>query len=391
MMTQKDGKLDTLTTKFGELFHSQPTLYHAPGRINLIGEHTDYNDGFVLPAAIDKAIYFAIGKNDKKKLRLYSIDYSESFEIALDDLHKSDTHWANYLIGVTAQFQKRGLQPRGIDCVFGGDIPLGAGLSSSAALECGFAICLNDQNNFRIDRSELILMAQKAEHEFAGVMCGIMDQFASTFGKDGHVMKLDCRSLDYEYYPLTNDEVDIILCDTKVKHTLASSEYNIRRGECEAGVKILQQKYPQVKALRDATPEMLEEVSDQMEDTIYQRCHYVIHEVVRVENACQALLQNDFVTFGKLMYATHNGLSREYRVSCEELDFLVDIARKDPNVLGARMMGGGFGGCTINLIKKGGAEKFIETVLKEYPKQTNHETEIYRVKISDGAGQINLR
>lgn len=381
--------LNSLSEKFINQFNSQPVFYHAPGRINLIGEHTDYNDGFVLPAAIDKAIYFAVGKNNLNLLRLYSIDYNESFEIALSDLHKSDTHWANYLIGVTVQFQRRGLQPGGIDCVFGGDIPLGAGLSSSAALECGFAICLNDQFDYKIDPSELILMAQKAEHEFAGVMCGIMDQFASTFGQDGHVIKLDCRSLDYEYFPLTNEKVDVILCDTKVKHTLASSEYNIRRQECEKGVEILKRKYPQITALRDATPEMLEEVKSDMEDNVYQRSHYVIHEVVRVENACQALLKNDFETFGKLMYETHEGLSKEYLVSCKELDVLVDVARNDPNVLGARMMGGGFGGCTINLIRKGGADKFIDTVLKEYPALTNNETEIYRVKISDGAGRIN--
>lgn len=389
-MTKNRAILQSLSEKFNELFKSQSTFYHAPGRINLIGEHTDYNDGFVLPAAIDKAIYFAVRKNDKNSLRLFSIDYHESFEIDLNDLHKSETHWANYLIGVTVQFQKRGLKPGGIDCVFGGDIPLGAGLSSSAALECGFAICLNEQFNFGIDPSELILMAQKAEHEYAGVMCGIMDQFASTFGKDGHVMKLDCRSLDYEYYPLTNDKVDIILCDTKVKHTLASSEYNIRRGECEKGVKILKQKYPQIKALRDASPDMLESVKSEMEDHVYQRCHYVIHEVVRVENACQALLKDDFETFGRLMYETHNGLSKEYLVSCKELNVLVDIAREDANVLGARMMGGGFGGCTINLIKKGGSEKFIDTVIAEYPKRTGIETEIYRVEISSGAGQINL-
>lgn len=387
-MPKNNAFLYSLSEKFREKFNAQPVLYQAPGRINLIGEHTDYNDGFVLPAAIDKAIYFAVGKNEKNTLRLYSIDYDESFEIALNNLHKSDKHWANYLIGVAVQFQKRGLQPGGIDCVFGGDIPSGAGLSSSAALECGFALCLNDQFSFGIDRSELILMAQKAEHEFAGVMCGIMDQFASTFGQDGHVMKLDCRSLDYEYYPLTNEMVDIILCDTKVKHTLASSEYNIRRSECEKGVEILKEKYPQVKALRDATPDMLETVKAEMEDNVYQRCHYVIHELVRVENACQALLKNDFNTFGRLMYETHEGLSKEYLVSCKELDILVDMARKDNKVLGARMMGGGFGGCTINLIEKGGAGKFIDTVIEEYPKLTGIDPEIYRVQISNGANRI---
>ncbi|MBA7686015.1 Galactokinase [subsurface metagenome] len=281
------------------------------------------------------------------------------------------------------------MKPGGVDCVFGGDIPLGAGLSSSAALECGFAYCLNDQFNYGIDKSELIFMAQKAEHEYAGVMCGIMDQFASTYGKEGHVMKLDCRSLDHEYYPLTNDQADIILCDTKVQHSLASSEYNIRRNECEKGVAIVKEKYPQINSLRDASPEMLDVVKNKMEENVYQRCHYVIHEIIRVEKACQSLLKNDFITFGKLMYETHNGLSKEYLVSCHELDVLVDIARENSDVLGARMMGGGFGGCTINMIRKGGAEKFISTIEKEYSKRTGNMTEIYRVIIADGARKLN--
>lgn len=387
-MSKNQAIINAITKTFSEKFDGSPSLYFAPGRINLIGEHTDYNDGFVLPAAIDKAIYFAVAKNQKSRLRLFSADYNESFEIGVDELKKSGTQWANYLIGVMAQFQKRGLKPGGIDCVFGGDIPLGAGLSSSAALECGFAICLNEEFGFGIDRSELILMAQKAEHEFAGVNCGIMDQFASTFGRDGNVVRLDCRSLNYKYFPLTNDDVEIILCDTKVKHTLASSEYNIRRQECEDGVAILQRKFPEVKSLRDVTPEMLDTVKSEMTDNIYKRCHYVVGEKIRVEEACEALENGDFITFGERMYATHEGLSKEYNVSCKELDALVDIAREDSNVLGSRMMGGGFGGCTINLIKKGHAEKFVKKVKAEYPKKTGLETEIYRVKISDGANKV---
>ncbi|MBN1952941.1 MAG: galactokinase [Bacteroidales bacterium] len=387
-MTEKSKIISEIESKFIELFHHEPELYQAPGRINLIGEHTDYNDGFVLPAAIDKAIYFGVKKNKVNKLRLFSIDYKESFEISMDELEKTQVHWANYLIGVAVQFNKRGLKPEGIDCVFGGNIPLGAGLSSSAALECGFAVCLNDQFSYKIPNSELILMAQKAEHEFAGVMCGIMDQFASIFGKEGHVMKLDCRSLDYEYFPLTNNEVDVILCDTRVSHSLASSEYNVRRKECEEGVAILKKQYPEVNALRDASPEMLESVRSGMSENVYLRSHYVVHEVVRVNEACEALLKNDFVTFGQRMYATHDGLSKEYLVSCKELDILVEIARKNPDVLGARMMGGGFGGCTINLIRKGCTEPFIQEVLKEYPAQTGINPIIYRVKISDGAGRL---
>lgn len=374
--------------KFQEVFNQTPRLYFAPGRINLIGEHTDYNDGYVLPAAIDKAIYFAVAKNNTDKIRLYSIDYDEHFETDISHLNKSGTHWANYIIGVAAQFKRKGMDIQGLDCVFGGDIPLGAGLSSSAALECGFAVCLNEEFGLGVDRKELILMAQKAEHEFAGVHCGIMDQFASTFGRDGHVVRLDCRSLDFEYYPLTNDKVDLILCDTHVSHSLAYSEYNIRRQECEEGVDHLQSVFPEVKSLRDANPEMLEQVRNRMKDNVYRRCHYVIHEVIRVEKACQALVNEDFKTFGKLMYATHDGLSREYEVSCSELDILVDIARADPQVLGARMMGGGFGGCTINMIQNGGSGTFIRNVKSAYRDKTGRETTIYQVAISGGAGKI---
>lgn len=387
-MSHNDKLLQTINEKFRVLFKSQPIFYQAPGRINLIGEHTDYNDGFVLPAAIDKAIYFAAGKNALNQLRLFSIDYNETYAIQLNALKKTNVHWANYLIGVAAQFEKSKLKFGGIDCVFGGDIPLGAGLSSSAALECGFAVCLNDQYGLGIQDSDLILLAQKAEHEYAGVMCGIMDQFASIFGKDHHVMKLDCRTLDYEYYPFINGSIDIILCDTKVKHSLASSEYNIRRNECEIGVEVIRRKYPNVKSLRDAELIMLDDIKNQLDSTVYLRCDYVIRENIRVEKACEALLRNDLITFGKLMYETHEGLSKEYQVSCKELDILVDIVRNDSDVLGSRMMGGGFGGCTINLVKKEDTDKFIQTVTKEYKSKTGIETEIYRVKIAKGASKL---
>jgi len=379
-----------LKEKFKELFQSEPDFYKAPGRINLIGEHTDYNDGFVLPAAIDKSVCFAVAKNKVNKLRLFAYDFSQFFELGMDELKITNVQWANYLVGVVAQFQKKGLKPEGLDCVFGGDIPHGAGLSSSAALECGFAIALNDQFGFEMAKSELVLMAQKAEHEFAGVLCGIMDQFVSVFGKEGQVIKLDCRSLDYEYYPLTNKEVDIVLCDTKVNHSLASSEYNIRRSECEQGVKIIQSKFPEVKALRDASPGMLEEVKNKMGNEVYRRCHYVVHENERVGKACEALFKNDFSTFGKLMFNTHDGLSKDYKVSCTELDVLVDIAKKIPGTLGARMMGGGFGGCTVNLIKKGKARNFISRIEEDYTKRTGAKIQTYQVKISEGAGKIKL-
>ena len=387
-MSKNTELLNALKERYLTTFKSNPIYYRAPGRINLIGEHTDYNDGFVLPAAINKAIYFAANKNTFNKLRLFSVDYDEYFEIDTDNLKKTETHWANYLIGVMVQFQKKGLNPGGIDCVFGGDIPLGAGLSSSAALECGFAFCINDQYNYGIPESELILIAQKAEHEFAGVMCGIMDQFASVFGKKDHVIKLDCRDLSYELYAFTENNTDIILFDTKVKHSLASSEYNIRREECEKGISIIQKKYSRVKSLRDVLPEQLEEAKSLMDLKVYLRCHFVINEIRRVEDACKALVKNDFTTFGKLMFETHDGLSKEYEVSCRELDILVNIARNEPGVLGSRMMGGGFGGCTINLVKKENTRQFIDKVIQEYTKQTGIKAGIYQVNISDGAGKI---
>ena len=380
--------INKIETKFKEQFNTQPSIYCAPGRINLIGEHTDYNDGYVLPAAIDKAIYFAAAKNDLNKLRFFSVDFNESFEIEVDSLEKTEKQWANYLIGTAYQFQTKGKNFKGIDCVFGGDIPLGAGLSSSAALECGFAFTVNDLYSLGVERDELIFIAQKAEHDFAGVKCGIMDQFASTFGKDGHVVRLDCRSMEREYYPLDNQNYDIVLINTNVKHNLASSEYNTRRQECEAGVHAIQAKHPEVKSLRDASPEMLEAVKSEISDKVYDRCHYVILEIIRVENACQDLLKGEFEAFGKLMYETHNGLSKEYEVSCAELDFLVDLAKEDSNVVGSRLMGGGFGGCTINLVKKGAAAGFIQTAEKAFTNEFDKEPSVFEVKISNGVTKL---
>ena len=381
--------VEKIELKFKEYFKTHPTIYSAPGRINLIGEHTDYNDGYVLPAAIDKAIYFAAAKNDVNKLRFYSIDFNESFEIDIDKLEKTDKQWANYLIGTAFQFQTKGKNFKGIDCVFGGDIPLGAGLSSSAALECGFAYTINDLYQLGVERDELIFIAQKAEHDFAGVKCGIMDQFASTFGKDGHVVRLDCRSMQREYYPLDNQNYDIVLINTNVKHNLASSEYNTRRQECESGVEAIQAKHPEVNSLRDATPEMLDAVKSEVSHKVYDRCHYVIHEIIRVENACQDLLKGEFEAFGKLMYETHYGLSKEYEVSCPELDFLVDLAKEDSNVVGSRLMGGGFGGCTINLIKKGAAAGFIQKAEKAFTSEFDKEPSVFEVKISNGVSKLN--
>ena len=378
-----------IKNKFLELFNTEPIIIRSPGRINLIGEHTDYNDGFVFPAAIDKEVHFAIAKNIVDKFRFYAFDLSESFEMNLKDLAISDTAWANYLLGVAAQFQKDGNEiTQGVDCVFGGDIPMGAGLSSSAAIETGFAYALNELFGFEKSKLEMVKMAQKAEHEYATVMCGIMDQFASMHGKKSHAIKLDCRTLDYEYANIDMNDYGIVLCDSNVKHELASSEYNTRRRECETGVQILQKYDADIKALRDVSIEFLEAHKNEFDPVVYKRCAYVVKENKRVEQAFDALHQNDIKQFGTLMYQSHEGLRDEYEVSCAELDVLVSIAKSSPAVIGARMMGGGFGGCTINLVKREEMNSFAEQIKKDYQQTTGKETTVYMVKIAEGTERI---
>lgn len=373
-----------LIKKFHSLYSTSPRIFRAPGRINLIGEHTDYNDGFVLPGAIDKSIDFAMGLNDNMTFRFFSLDYDEFYEteeIAKDENHP---HWVKYLIGVLAQFQKEGISLKGVDCVFGGNIPVGAGLSSSAAIECGFAFGLNALLDVKILKYQLVKMAQKAEHEYAGVMCGIMDQFASMFGKEDHVFRLDCRTHEHEYFPLKMDDHVIALCDTQVKHTLASSAYNQRRTECENGVTVLRKKYPKIKSLRDVCTLMLLNYEEAFDPIVFKRCMYVVRENKRVEEACDALSAGDLEIFGKLMYKSHDGLQYEYEVSCAELDLLVDITREMDDVVGARMMGGGFGGCTINLVKSSGIEYFKKEITSQYQNHFNKEPLIYFVKLTEG-------
>lgn len=376
----------TIKQKFEEIHHKSPEIMvKAPGRINLIGEHLDYNHGYVLPAAIDKAIYFAVSRNQDKVCRFYAYDLSDSLEISLDCLKKSDKGWANYLIGVLSELiNQRFSITTGIDVVFGGDVPLGAGLSSSAAVESGMVFALNQLFDLHLKPFEMALIAQESEHNFAGVNCGIMDMFASIHGKEESVIRLDCRDLTYQYFPFHSTDYQIVLCNTGVKHNLGDSEYNTRRAECEEGVSILQGAYPQIDSLRDATPMMLRSQADKMSDVVYRRCKYVIEEIHRVEVACEALLQDDLITFGQKMYETHDGLQHDYEVSCEELDFLVDICRDDVNVIGSRMMGGGFGGCTINLVKKDYLEQFIKNTEKAYFERFNRKMEHYEVKLTDG-------
>ena len=381
-------KKKNILNKFNELFEGEPLLVRSPGRVNLIGEHTDYNDGFVLPAGIEKEVVFAIRKNNSNVCRVYAADLDESFDFEVNRLEKSDKGWPNYLMGVVQQFQKRGKEIGGIDCVFGGDIPLGAGLSSSAAIECAMAYSLNELFDHGVNKFDLVKIGQRAENEFVGVQCGIMDQFASMFSQANKVIRLDCRTLEYEYFDFQMTDYKIVLCDTQVKHSLASSEYNNRRQECENGVAILKKHYPEVKALRDATLEMINARKAELGEIIYKRSKYVIEENQRVTDACEALQRNDFETFGKKMFLSHKGLSEEYEVSCKELDFLVEKARTDPNVLGARMMGGGFGGCTINLVKKDFVDEFVTKMEKAYKDELGLELKVYVDSISGGTSVV---
>ncbi|MDQ4139562.1 MAG: galactokinase, partial [Bacteroidota bacterium] len=337
---------------------------------------------------INKEIYFAIAPNNTNSFRVYSFDLNEQAEFNLDQVKKTEIGWANYLLGVIAQIQKAGYQLTGFDVVFGGNIPIGAGMSSSAAIECGLGFGLNHIFQLNIEKFDLVKMGQKAEHEFAGVMSGIMDQFANTFGKKNHVVKLDCRSLEYQYYPFDISDYRIVLCDTQVKHSLASSEYNTRRQECEAGVALLQKYYPEVHSLRDATEEMLAAHEQEFDPIIYKRCRYVVQENNRVEAACRDLENNDLTAFGQKMYASHQGLQHDYEVSCPELDFLADLARQDEAVLGARMMGGGFGGCTINLVKLSGLEAFTQKMASAYQQEFNITLKTYVAEIVDGTGLV---
>lgn len=378
-----------ITDKFEALYKTKPVLVRAPGRINLIGEHTDYNHGFVLPAAIDKEMTIAAAPNGTNTVRVYSIDYEDDFEYELTDYKPLANGWPNYIMGVTDQFQKAGHQLKGFDCVFGGDIPIGAGLSSSAALECGIAFAIKEMHQFDIDKLQLVQFAQKAEHTFAGVQCGIMDQFASVMGKQDHAIRLDCRSLSYEYFPIDLGEYQILLLDTQVKHDLASSAYNERKQECETGVNTIQKGYPEIKSLRDVNFEMLIEFKEQLSDKVYQRCLYIIEENNRLLSACAALQKGDIQQLGKMLYGSHQGLSEQYEVSCAELDFLVDFTKDKAYVLGARMMGGGFGGCTINVVEKKHINDFIEAVSEAYNNKYQITLKTYEVAIKDGTGLLS--
>lgn len=381
-MTISDTLISTFKNRFGE----DPLLVRSPGRVNLIGEHTDYNNGFVLPAAIDKNIYMAIQKRTDRSVHVISADLNEEYETGLDSLKPSGKLWPDYMLGVADQLIRKGHALEGFNIVFTGDIPQGAGLSSSAALECATAFGLSEIFGLNLQKTDIALTAQAAENDFVGVRCGIMDQFSSVFGREKKLIKLDCATLSYEYIPFDTDDLKIVLFDSQVKHSLASSAYNERRAQCEKGVALIARHVPGVFSLRDATLAMLDAHVKPVDETVYRRCHYVVSEIQRLQDACDDLTRNDFVQFGKRMFETHEGLSGDYEVSCAELDVLVDLVKNKEAVLGARMMGGGFGGCTINLVKAAEVDKIIGEISTAYRERTGTDTRAFVATIENGTG-----
>jgi len=380
-----DILIQNTTAFFEKSFGSAPQkVVLSPGRINIIGEHIDYNDGYVLPAAIDKIICFAFEKSNSSTSKIIAIDLNEEFEIDLtQEVQLSDVVWTNYIRGVIKQLQDNGFSFEGFNCVFSSNIPVGSGLSSSAALECGMLFGIAALFNLTIKKVDIALMGQKAEH-WVGINCGIMDQFSSVHGLENKVIKLDCNTLEFEYHDANFKDYSLVLFDSNVKHSLFTSEYNTRRLECEEGLSIIKSHFPEVKSFRDCTEEQVLSIRDKMNETVFKRVHFVVKEIGRVTKACEALDNGNIELLGQLLFETHYGLSQEYEVSCEELDMLVDTAKSDENVIGSRVMGGGFGGCTINLIKKGHENEVKNKFANLYLNIFGIELKFYDVKIANG-------
>ncbi|RAR47896.1 galactokinase [Flavobacterium lacus] len=387
-------KLISATTEhFKTIFQHEPqAVFLSPGRINIIGEHVDYNDGFVLPAAINKYICFAISKSENEDCTLVAKDINESYQFNWkEEVKPVDKMWVNYILGVLQQLKERNFELKGINIVFSSTIPIGAGLSSSAALECGFGYAMNKLFNLGLSREEIARMGQKSEHTFVGVKCGIMDQFASVFGKKNKVIKLDCTSLEHEYHSADFKKYALLLIDSNVKHTHLTSGYNTRREEVEKGLAIINNRFPLVKTFRDCTERQLIELKEELGETIAKRCHFVVNEIRRVNEAVYALDRNNFEELGKLMFETHEGLSKEYEVSCEEVDFLVDFVKNEKQVIGSRMMGGGFGGCSINLVEKGSEDALFEKIAAAYAQKFGIQLNLYKVKIAKGTSKVKTK
>lgn len=387
-MNQVSSGAQKVSAIFQTEFGRQPRVFAAPGRVNLIGEHTDYNEGYVLPAAINASAWLAIGPAEKELGRWISADFSSTAEIDFSNITPHAKTWVNYLLGVVDQFVKMGIAVPPFHAVLSSEVPIGAGLSSSAALEAVMAVALNTITGAGLPPMELARIAQRAENHFIGLQCGIMDMFASIHGRKDHVMCIDCRDLSCAYFPLELGDYRIVLMDTGVKHSLASSEYNLRRQQCEEGVAMIANKYTAVKSLRDVTIAMLDEYQTQMAPIIYKRCAYVVAENDRVLATCAALQSGNLAAVGEYLFASHEGLQHLYEVSCAELDLLVDLVRKDPAVLGSRMMGGGFGGCTISLVHKEAVSRLAAAIGPIYHQRTGKEMQLHEVVTGDGAREI---
>lgn len=373
---------------FKNNFNEEPYIFRSPGRVNLIGEHTDYNFGFVLPASINKIICFAVSPRTDDKIKIFALDMNDFYEGSINNLEKSSKHWPNYLLGVIDQLKKSKYNIRGMNCVFSGDIPIGAGLSSSAALEAGFAFACNHIFDLQMDKLSIVRLSQKAENDFVGVNCGIMDQYINIFGEDGKALQIDCLSLEKKYYPFNYKDVSIVLFDSSISHSLSSSEYNQRKKECYDGVKIINKNIPGIKSLRDVSIDILNEFKNKMDPKIFKRCKYVVEENARVLKACEALSKNNLNDFGALLYQTHSGLADNYEVSCSQLNFLVNEIKDNDKVYGARMMGGGFGGCTINIIENDEIEYLSKIIFERYKKKFNLNLKVYVTRISCGTSII---
>ncbi|MFL9481569.1 galactokinase [Chitinophagaceae bacterium LWZ2-11] len=379
---------EKITKAFNDRFgNHNPRLFFSPGRINFIGEHIDYNAGFVMPAAIDKGVWLAVAANESDTSNFIAADINETYSVALNNVAKADG-WKNYLLGVLHILQQDGFSVKGFDCVFGGNLPQGSGLSSSAAIEAGLLFALNEIFSFGLSRLQMAKMAQRAEHSYPNAQVGIMDMFASLHGKKDRLILLDCTSLEYQYLPFSSEDYDVVLINTKVHHTLAGSEYNTRRNECAEGLEILKGIDKSINTFRDVKPELVIENKTSFPENIYMRCLFVTQEIARTQKAAELLKQNDIKAFGKLMFETHEGLSKLYEVSCPELDFLVDAVKGNDAVIGSRVMGGGFGGCTINLIEKKGREQIVAAVSAKYQKQFNINPEVYIVSPEEGTHEL---
>lgn len=378
---------------FEKLFHKQPDyIFLSPGRINIIGEHVDYNDGFVMPAAINKYICFAISKNENSECAIIAKDLNEAYKFDLnDEIKPVNKMWVNYILGVLSQLKNLNKPLQGVNIVFSSTIPMGAGLSSSAALECGIGYAMDKLFDLGLTKEAIALIGQKSEHTFVGVNCGIMDQFASVFGKKNSVIKLDCNTLEYEYYKADFKKYSLLLLDSNVKHTHLTSGYNVRRQEVEQGLAIIRQHFPEVKTFRDCSEKMVLQLKEELGDVVFRRCHFVVKEIQRVLDAAKALKNSDFKKLGQLMTETHHGLSKEYEVSCDEIDFLVGAVQHEKSVLGARMMGGGFGGCSINLVEKGTENELIESISEKYRNAFGIELKPYKIKIAKGTTLTKIK